>query len=434
MSAAPTRPGARPTALWVRTFGGLASTAEGLRVAPTATGGAVLLAKFKGVLEAEPLPFIHAGSTAGWVAAFDGHGHALWARALGRVRSHGTDAEEIQPVALRLDAAGDIHAAFNTRAGVSVQAGMGAAGSGLSLAASDHLRPIVATFSPTGDPRTLTETPQPATAEAIGFTPGGGLATRLTEGTRQRVAGAGGNERQDPRTTITTPLWLTSLGVTPGPRSVVFGGLDGALATPPLQSTGYFDAFAVDLASGQGFVTAGPREGDAAFTAAAPLPNGGFLFIGTFAARELALPAPLAPLTSPGEKSLVTIGTDASLTPIFARAIGFEGSWTEARCAAALPDGRVLIGGRFEGSFEFGGEWHHAHSGTDGFLLRVQPDGTPDGFWRLGGIGSETVNDIAVGPRGEVFVTGQFGGQIDLGTGVLNATGYGDLFIASLVL
>ena len=74
-----------------------------------------------------------------------------------------------------------------------------------------------------------------------------------------------------------------------------------------------------------------------------------------------------------------------------------------------------------------------AMSTTDGFLLRLQPDGTPQWLVKLAGNGGDRIDSVHVTAAGRVLATGTFNStQTMLGDRAFGATGMGDSFIAEV--
>jgi hypothetical protein len=98
--------------------------------------------------------------------------------------------------------------------------------------------------------------------------------------------------------------------------------------------------------------------------------------------------------------------------------------------------GNMVVTGQGTGDIDFGGgsQIVTQHGFLNNALFaRYAPNG--DATWTLvaGGDFDQQATGIAAGPMGSVFVTGQFSGAIDLGTGCsLSPKGYSDLFAAQL--
>lgn len=93
--------------------------------------------------------------------------------------------------------------------------------------------------------------------------------------------------------------------------------------------------------------------------------------------------------------------------------------------------GRPIVGGFFRGAIDFGGGALTASSETP-FLAALDASGGHLWSKAPSGTSSRRLLGIAVDPFGNLAVTGQFGGTIDLGGGVLTSEGSTDVFIARL--
>jgi hypothetical protein len=171
---------------------------------------------------------------------------------------------------------------------------------------------------------------------------------------------------------------------------------------------------------------AGP--GDQRVTAAAVAADGSVYVAGKFTG---ALGASFGGLVAAG-------GTDAFVARYAAdgtRAwvVRLGGVWLdEALGLALLPDGGVAIVGRFEGTATFGGTSLTSGGSFDGFVARLGPDGAVSWARRLGGQYQDAVRAVAADSAGDVYVTGDFYGSLDLGGIVLASAGYQDMFVARL--
>jgi hypothetical protein len=82
--------------------------------------------------------------------------------------------------------------------------------------------------------------------------------------------------------------------------------------------------------------------------------------------------------------------------------------------------GGSVIGGWYGGTFDFGTGPQASSGMTDGVLVSFDPAGATRWVRHFGNPGTDTfIDDIAVDPTGNTFVTGSFEGTIDLGSGPL---------------
>lgn len=109
----------------------------------------------------------------------------------------------------------------------------------------------------------------------------------------------------------------------------------------------------------------------------------------------------------------------------------------EARAVAVSADGSINVVGFFSGIADFDGPGStllQSFGQSDGFLLRLTPDGTFVGAVRGGGAGADRYNAIAVAPNGELSVGGEMMGTASFGSAlapvVLQSAGGTDGLIA----
>lgn len=97
--------------------------------------------------------------------------------------------------------------------------------------------------------------------------------------------------------------------------------------------------------------------------------------------------------------------------------------------------GNVVVGASFLGSIDFGAGMLYAASPLTPDIAVAKFTSNGDVVWsrRFGAGNSIRIADIALGPAGEVFLTGSVAEDIDFGTGVLPAKSYGpDIFVVKL--
>lgn len=97
-------------------------------------------------------------------------------------------------------------------------------------------------------------------------------------------------------------------------------------------------------------------------------------------------------------------------------------------------DGNIAIAGRFKGSMNFGNGTKSSFGNDDGYIAKLNPDGTGTNSWsyRFGSGGQEQVFGINFDKQGNVAITGSFtstSGGVTFGGGTWSANGT-DLFIA----
>ena len=125
---------------------------------------------------------------------------------------------------------------------------------------------------------------------------------------------------------------------------------------------------------------------------------------------KLALPAvPLGKLTDQACLFVAYLGPDG--TPRRVITSNDLGAWRGVTAIATLGDDLVVLGS-FVGRLSFGTGSHQvalsASGGRDIFVLRLDPDGQPRWGRRLGGVGEDSSNSLAVTRQGAVLVAGSF--------------------------
>jgi glucose dehydrogenase len=133
-----------------------------------------------------------------------------------------------------------------------------------------------------------------------------------------------------------------------------------------------------------------------------------------------------------GADVFVTKLAGASGTPLWARAMGGLGE-DFGFGVAVDGDDDVLVGGRFDGTVDFGGGGRTAAGNGDAFLARYAgPSGAHLESHRFGAAGSTTAITDVVAAGKRAIATGHFASTVDFGGVVLTPTGLADLFVVSL--
>ena len=84
----------------------------------------------------------------------------------------------------------------------------------------------------------------------------------------------------------------------------------------------------------------------------------------------------------------------------------------------------------FHGALDFGIGLLLSPGGSNAFVVKLDPGGAPVWARRFGEHESARGRASAVDQTGEVFVTGGFDGDVDLGGGSLKSAGKNDCFVA----
>lgn len=102
----------------------------------------------------------------------------------------------------------------------------------------------------------------------------------------------------------------------------------------------------------------------------------------------------------------------------------------QVQAVAVGPDGNIVITGRFHGTRDFGGGPIWSVGGTDIFL--AQYDSTGNHIWskRMGGAGFDDGFGVDIDLLGNIVVTGTFFEEVDFGGGLISSAGKSDIFVA----
>ena len=92
----------------------------------------------------------------------------------------------------------------------------------------------------------------------------------------------------------------------------------------------------------------------------------------------------------------------------------------------------IVLTGSFEGVLDCGGGALTSAGGKDAFVAKLDPLGNHVWSARFGDADDQEGKGVAVDASGSLFVTGEFSGAIDFGTGVHVSTGDADIFVARL--
>lgn len=143
-------------------------------------------------------------------------------------------------------------------------------------------------------------------------------------------------------------------------------------------------------------------------------------------------------------KDLFVVKYDSAGTVLWAKRVG-EGAatdilgknnWREptATVEVSRADGSIIIGGTYRGTLSFPPKGISAVAAEDGFIAKL--DAAGNGQWGFG-FGSanckQRVRSVALGPNGEVALTGSFQGSVMIGGQTFSSfKGSPDLFVAML--
>lgn len=108
---------------------------------------------------------------------------------------------------------------------------------------------------------------------------------------------------------------------------------------------------------------------------------------------------------------------DDSPTPTWVRTLTGASDGMFVQCTA-MPDGRVMVAGRFGiGGASLAGTPIPNVGLQDAFTAAFDPDGTVAWIRPIGGPGIENIHDTAVSPGGVIYATGSYTDVVDFGDG-----------------
>jgi hypothetical protein len=212
---------------------------------------------------------------------------------------------------------------------------------------------------------------------------------------------------------------------------VVVGRFQGTVdfGGGPLTSAGGDDVFVARFLGNGAFVWAA-RFGDAAdqrANAVALDMAGNVFLVGRF---DGTLDVGKTSLTSAGGGDAFVAALDKSGNPLWARSFGDDAP-QEALAVASTPSGDVTIGGKLQGTADFGGGDVTSAGGDDAFLVELDVAGSFLWAKTFGDGAEQQVLGVAADAGGAVWATGSAAGTVDFGGGPLVAQG-DDVFVVKL--
>lgn len=149
---------------------------------------------------------------------------------------------------------------------------------------------------------------------------------------------------------------------------------------------------------------------------------GNIIATGTFSG---ALDLGAGPLNGQNDVFLAKFDADGDL--LWNRQFG-DGSVQSGQAVAADGAGNIILAGSFQGTIDLGGG-ALVSAATDGFVAKFNAAGAH--LWSKR-FARAAATEVAVGPSGNIVVTGTFEDTTDLGGGVLLSAGDSDMYIVEL--
>ena len=137
-------------------------------------------------------------------------------------------------------------------------------------------------------------------------------------------------------------------------------------------------------------------------------------------------------LTSAGGYDIFLTKFNPNGAHVWSKRFGDIDGYQEAWSVAIAPSGDVVVVGYFRGTVDFGGGPLVSAGGEDIFVAKFNPSGAHVWSRRYGDADWQVARSVAVNAIGQVILTGEFYGQVDFGGGALVSAGSGDIFIAKL--
>jgi hypothetical protein len=140
-----------------------------------------------------------------------------------------------------------------------------------------------------------------------------------------------------------------------------------------------------------------------------------------------------------GEETATTRGVDCLIAKL--NGTSGETEWIQTfggdqadMCwdVAIGPAGGVFLTGELRGTVDFGGTSLTAEGDADAFVAKLDASGDVTWATAIGDVERDKANGVAVGPQGAVYAIGVFRGQVSLSSGTLVAEGDRDVFVAKL--
>jgi hypothetical protein len=186
--------------------------------------------------------------------------------------------------------------------------------------------------------------------------------------------------------------------------------------------------------SGPAWVRRLVGPGEDKFVASANGPNSTLYAAGWFEQTAMLAQTPNTPLTltSAGYRDIViTQFNSFTGAPVLAKQFG--GPSSEQTSGIAWTGSQIVVSGFFDGTTTFKKGLSITTVGAlDVWAAAFMPDGTPLWAARFGGAGDDRSAGLAVDTAGDIYLSGDFVGQVAFGATKLTAVGGHDVFLAKL--
>jgi hypothetical protein len=137
------------------------------------------------------------------------------------------------------------------------------------------------------------------------------------------------------------------------------------------------------------------------------------------------------PLTSAGGIDFFVAKLDQDGNHVWSKNFG-GGNDQLGRRVALGPDGDLVVAGMFKGVLDLGGGPLASAGEYDVFVSKFDSSGVPVWSTRFGDSADQYLHGVTIDSDGQIYVTGEFQGNIDFGDGALNASGNVSMYLAKL--
>lgn len=420
---------------WSKSFGGMNEDVISAIAIDPANGDIVATGYFPDTIDFGGGPLPSTGSTDFFVARFDALGNHLWSKRFGDMQSQtGND--------IAVDAQGRIYVVGEMQGSIDF-------GDGVPVTSKGDLDAFVASFDAQGNylwSRLFGDALRQE-ANAVAVTPSGqivvaGNFSGFIQLQGQELPSQGEDIfviKLEPTGTdagarrfggqLTEELY--SLTVDSQGAVLIAGSHESALDFGPagmLPNQGGYDAFIAKLSPSLVEMWA-QSWGDPSFQRAHTIvtaPNNDVFVMGDFNG-SFSLPGGTVHTSGPNERSMYIYAATTDGVERWSRSTGKATSPFAREALAVDPSSQSIIAtGFFDGELDFGGGPLIANV-VDGFVAKISWDGAHIASKNYGGPALDALFDVAVGPNGEIFVSGGHQGPADFGGGTLPAPAQDDI-------
>ena len=138
-----------------------------------------------------------------------------------------------------------------------------------------------------------------------------------------------------------------------------------------------------------------------------------------------------SPVVSKGEADVFLVKVDAVGVVSVVKTFG-DATYNEISGLAVDGSDNLYVASTGGGSIDFGGGALQSAGDQDVFVARLDPIGQHVWSRRFGDAREQVASALAVDPDGYVLIAGHFSGNINLGSGGMDAVGLHDVFVARL--